>query len=297
MISKMIDSEYLDQFSKELAKKVGEEYFAVKQYMSGQEIIHLTPCTQLNLMVIKTLFDAWQEEVGRLRNSPYFDYGDYAVKGALNELMNVLSRSIKINKTDFGSLLESAIKETVHLAVDPLDFFEKEMEKGAEKPNEYFKDLKKYIKWHTPFWLPVIDQINGRTSVVDLKNALRQQFIQKSEDLEDAPDLLKPLDQLVVLDWNRLLMDRSLPKKVEEHLETSTSDETLPEEKEESASLISGKDTGIHNEDTQDELEDTIDPAMAWARFESEEYAFMKGSIRNLQEDIGINQRNMFTKI
>ncbi|MEX2514286.1 MAG: hypothetical protein WD398_15385 [Cyclobacteriaceae bacterium] len=293
----MINSEYLEQFSKEVAKKVGEDYFAVKQYMSGQEIIRLTPCTQLNLMVIKLLFDAWQEEIRLLKNNPYFDYGDYAVKGAMNELMNVLSRSIKINKTDFGNLLESAVKETVHLAVDPLDFFEKEMEKGTEMPNGYFKDLKKYLKWHTPIWLPVIDQINGSPSLEDLKNALRQQFIQNSSALEEAPDLLKSLDQLVVLDWNKLLRDKPLPNEAKEPSKLLGSQEKLPKEWKENDSLNSDKKSGFQNKDTPQEDEFTIDPAMAWARFESEEYAFMKGSIRNLQEDIGINQRYMFTKM
>jgi hypothetical protein len=35
---------------------------------------------------------------------------------------------------------------------------------------------------------------------------------------------------------------------------------------------------------------------LAWARFESEEHAYMKGSIRHLREGMGINQRIMFTR-
>jgi hypothetical protein len=39
-----------------------------------------------------------------------------------------------------------------------------------------------------------------------------------------------------------------------------------------------------------------IDPAKVWVRFENEQYSIMKGSIKELSESIGLNQRFMFTK-
>src|SRR5690606_12545537 len=40
-----------------------------------------------------------------------------------------------------------------------------------------------------------------------------------------------------------------------------------------------------------------IDPALAWAKFESEEYGYMKGSVSSVTESVGINQKIMFTKV
>src|SRR5690606_25784759 len=40
-----------------------------------------------------------------------------------------------------------------------------------------------------------------------------------------------------------------------------------------------------------------IDPALAWAKFESEEYGYMKGSVKDLSESVGLNQKFMFTRV
>src|SRR5690606_35811409 len=40
-----------------------------------------------------------------------------------------------------------------------------------------------------------------------------------------------------------------------------------------------------------------IDPALAWAKFESEHYGYMKENIGDLSENVGLNQRFMFTKV
>lgn len=309
-MNKIIDETFLNEYSKEVATKVGNDYFKTKKYLSGQEIIRLTQSSQVNLMVIKILFDAWQEEIKKLSSNPYFDYKDYAVREALTEFINVLSRAIKIQKEDFEPLMGAAIRATIQLAVDPLGFFEEELDKADEKPNSYFQDLKKYLKWHTPLWVPVIESIDGKLSADQLKKQLNQNFIEESEQLDDAVELLQPLEGLVPIDWENLLLENSDQTQVkEEEIPSHREDKLLHEEdnrlsEEAGNSLKDAEDvidkeengTETENDQLQEKGEGTIDPALAWARFESEEYSFMKGSIHNLQEDLGINQRYMFTK-
>lgn len=85
-----INLNYLENYAHDVSAKICAEYFGTKKYMSGQEIIQLTPSSQVNFMVIKTLFEKWNEEVEKMKANPFFDYRDIAVSEALKEFMNVL---------------------------------------------------------------------------------------------------------------------------------------------------------------------------------------------------------------
>src|SRR5690606_21821579 len=148
-MSDKINPNYLESYSQQFSEKVCADYFGTKKYMNGQEIIRLTSSNQINLMIIKTLFDAWQDELEKLKSSPFFDYKDYAVNEALKEFMNVLSRAIKIERSHFQPLLKKAVKDTLLLATDPVAFFSHEIDQSnSEQRHNYFKESKKYIKWH-----------------------------------------------------------------------------------------------------------------------------------------------------
>ena len=45
------------------AEVVCEEYFKSKENINGSEIINLTEVKQLNLFILKELFEKWQKEV------------------------------------------------------------------------------------------------------------------------------------------------------------------------------------------------------------------------------------------
>jgi hypothetical protein len=100
------------------------------------EILGLTPSKQVNFFVIKSLFDAWHAELEKLKSNPYFDYRDNNVHRALNEFMNVLSRSIKIDRENFEPLIGDAVSLSILVALDPLSFFKNEFEK-------FIKEVKK----------------------------------------------------------------------------------------------------------------------------------------------------------
>jgi hypothetical protein len=142
-MSAKLNSKYVENYAKEFSKKVCDGYFPTKKYMTGQEIITLTPSIQVNFFIIKTLFEAWQLELEKLKSSPYFDYRDKAVHEALREFMNVLSRTIKIERSHFEPLLVKAVLDSIFLAVSPLDFYQDEFAKHkANEINRYLKENK-----------------------------------------------------------------------------------------------------------------------------------------------------------
>lgn len=323
-MSAKLNSNYVENYAKEFSKKVCEVYFPTKKYMTGQEIITLTPSIQVNFFIIKTIFEAWQQELEKLKSNPFFDYRDKAVHEALREFMNVLSRSIKIERMHFEPLLVQAVKDSIFLAVSPLDFYKKEFEnvKGSEI-NQYLKENKKYIKWHTGLISNLIDKAGLSHTHESYQEALKTNFLNQKEKTESYKILLNSMGQVVFLDFDQIidsdhLQTKENPKTVivpiEKINENSFFDslEDIKESEFESKDIPDLKSEPEENNQHEEDHflkniptrklfktirpDQGIDPAKAWARFESEQYSIMKGSINELSESIGLNQRFMFTK-
>ena len=120
--SKPVNQSVLMQYSRSFAQKLTDYFFIDHQVIEGEEILKFCDIKQVNLLVIKLLFEKWQEETQKLRN-PYFDYSRQDVQKALNNFMNILSQHISIRKDDFYVLVYEATKDALILALDPHLFF------------------------------------------------------------------------------------------------------------------------------------------------------------------------------
>lgn len=292
-IQRILNQAYADRYSEDFSKKLCEDYFAHRQYMSGQEIVQLSQSRQLNLMLIKILFDNWQQQMEAMAQNPYFDFRDYNVKEALTQFMNALSRAIKIQKADFEPLLSRAVKQTLQLGADPVSYFQQEWTGVQARPPGYFRDLEKYIKWHASVWQPIAASMEDHREATGWIEELENAFENNRSTLESAESLLKPLHEQLPIDWDQLWQNKTVAPWEVNKKEPSPDVEENPLEEEQAEDVPSAK------EGLDEPLDDTvteIDPALAWARFESEEYTYMKGSIGHLREGMGINQRIMFTK-
>ena len=326
-----INSKYLENYALGFAKKVCDQYFSSKQYMTGTEILKLTASKQVNFFVIKSLFEAWHIELEKLKSNPFFDYRDNSVHQALNEFMNVLSRSIKIDRENFEPLLGEAVAFSVILALDPLSFFRGEIDKSSgSSVNEFLKGNEKYYKWNHSLIANLIDRAGISQSPDAYKEALRLNFEQQKEQLTRPENYLSELKEIFHLDLDILFerladkveepiseesvktkeevsveevviaeamveekvvepehVDDPSPKEIQETIESPENEEELYEEE----SL-----QNIHSQYKAAPAAKLIDPLQAWEKFESEQYSVMKGSVGELSENVGINQRFMFTK-
>ncbi|WP_143962548.1 hypothetical protein [Litoribacter populi] len=302
-----INFNYLESYAQKASESVCDEYFRTKKYMTGQEIIQLTPSQQVNLLTIRSLFNAWQEEMEELKNSPYFDYRDIAVDNALKDFMNVLSRSIKVERKYFEPLLKEAIEDAIILAIDPFMFFNILIDKGQNN-EQYYKDSKKYIKWHGELLTHLGDKASMGLTVPDLKMALRNKYQSIHRDLDNPEILLKPLNQIHQLELIQLFEDKSdTPSTVEPTPKPEPTPETSQKEKVAKEEISTSKQTETKEtqpskaepqvqEPTFRDRDKAIDPALAWAKFESETYSYMKGSIDTLTDGLALNQKFMFTR-
>lgn len=307
-----INNAYIQEYADKFTIKICDAYFSQRKYLTGPEMVQLTPSIQVNFFSIKSLFEAWQQELEKMKSNPYFDYRDNAVHEALREFMNILSRSIKVERRDFEPLLKNAVVESIHLALDPVAYFEKEFaKKDPSQINAFLKENIKYFKWHSDLIQNIIDRAGLAHTPEAFKQALNQNFERLGNQLEPAEKLLETMHAVVTLEFSKLF----------EGLEVTTQDELSPalEEavesgapKEEITSPVTETENNPEPVDQQKSspsslsgpinykvapVEKVLDPLEIWSKFEAEEYSIMKGTIKELAESIGINQKFMFTKV
>ena len=142
-----ISQKEVEQYSEAYANRLADQFFNKKEKISGPEILSLCEIKQVNLFVVRELRHLWKLEIGKLK-SHYFDYHSKEVKEALEQMQNVLSNQISIEKNDFLPLLKTAISRTINLILAPYDFYSDTVDrhgKGYIKA-ESLKDEVKYLK-------------------------------------------------------------------------------------------------------------------------------------------------------
>lgn len=140
-----------DKYSKDFSELMCTEFFKNKQQIKGNEIISLSEIKQLNLLIIKSLYEQWQSETNSIK-SPYFDYSNSEVQSALASFMNTLSRNISVDEVHFKPLLKKAVMATLELATDPVSYFQSLLKVLPE-----FKFTSKWITENKKYFVSYAD--------------------------------------------------------------------------------------------------------------------------------------------
>lgn len=311
-----INSKYLENYSSDYASEVCNSFFASKQYISGQDIVQLTNSIQVNFFVLKRLFGLWQEEIDKLKSNPFFDYRDITVHEALTQFMNVLSKRIKVERSQFEPLVKYAVGESIKLATDPVDFYQKEI---AELPgdgiNTFLKENQKYYKWH----LPVINFLIDKTGFGHDKEAyfksISSNYKTIQDDLESVNLLMATLGDIKPFDLDLYLGTSEKEEiAVEEKANRSFFDEVSdqePEPMKTQKAEVEKKEVIEEKEEIAEEKKSrilftpeprtvfsngTLSASKLRAKYESDSYKGSKGVVVELSEGLALNQRFMFTK-
>lgn len=185
-----LNHERIERYSKEYAKKICDQFFQSGAQISGEEILQLTPVKQVNLMVLKNLFQKWNKESAKLQ-SPYFDYHKSEVKEALSRFMNVLSRHISIDKAHTEPLLTKAVQDTLLLISSPYEFYAKEINNHKDKSRisrEELKSLKKYIRLNTHLLETLLQKFEERKLDQAFNDEAFDLLNEACEDIQQEPD-------------------------------------------------------------------------------------------------------------
>lgn len=308
-----INSNYLENYSSKYAQLACEKFFSSRQFITGQDIIQLTSSTQVNFFIIKCLFELWQEELAKLKGSPYFDYRDIAVHDALTQFMNVLSRRIKVERSNLEPLVKAAVSQAIQVATDPVSFYQKEIGKAPQgKINEFLRENKKYYKWNDKVVSFLIDKTGFGHDSDSYLRAIAANYHVVKDSLESVNLLLATLGDIKAFDVDLYLgvgqaelapvskpaskgysADGSLFDAMEKEIpmQKSTPIATAPIEE-----LISVSTFVAMEKDSISSIGHQLNASKLKAYFASESYKGMKGIMGALSESLALNQRFMFTK-
>lgn len=295
-----VNSNYLEKYAQEYSHLACENVFVSRKFVTGQDIIGMTNCIQVNYFVVKKLFELWQLELEKLKSNPYFDYRDIAVHEALTEFMNTLSRRIKVERSYLEPLVKSALIDSVILAVDPVSFYQSEIDMAEDMMiNAYLKENKKYYKWHLSVVSFLIDKAGLGHDQQAYSKAVASNYQVIKDSLESGNLLLATLSEIKTFDLHELLVksDAEKDQVISANKNTGVQDKSFFD-------AISNDEMppAQHQSTSESALNDfTIVPGKLnanriKAKFEREFYRGMKGMIGNLSESLAINQRIMFSK-
>jgi hypothetical protein len=155
-----IDQKKLETYSLALSEKLTNEFFINNTSISGEQILKFTPLEQVNLFIIKNLFDKWKEENSKLK-SPYFDYENGEVKEALNGLLIKISKHISVKRDHFLQLLNKAIKDTFLILFEPVPFLSHEYLNSEKILISELTEREKYIRINRNYLKMLIQKFEG----------------------------------------------------------------------------------------------------------------------------------------
>jgi hypothetical protein len=304
-----INSNYLENYSKAYAAKVCDSFYGSRQYMTGQDIVQLTNSIQVNFFVIKRLFELWQDELGKLKSNPYFDYRDISVHEALTQFMNVLSRRIKVERVHLEPLLREAVSLAIQVATDPVSFYQSEISKAPKgKISDYLKENKKYYKWHDRVVAFLIDKTGFGHDEEAYIRAVATNYQAISDSLESTNLLLATLGDVQAFDLDQYLIGSNSspvvtapegPSEKEPSFFESLNEEVENEVKESMPVKESFRDTLVVEAPVSKPVLNfgkSLNSSELRSHFSTLTYKGMKGVLGELSESLAINQRFMFTK-
>ncbi len=209
-----LNKEALSRFSKTFREKVMEDFFGSSDTISGEEILNLTPVKQINLFILRDLFQAWRIETSKLKSS-YFNYDVESVRVALNEFMNVLSRNISISKEEFLPLLDKAVDDSIALIFSPYNYFRLEFDKTKKENIELssMEEDEKYFKVNKHLYKTLLERLKDMKSETitfkEVGETLEGLFSEMKDSPDDIKNHIESFSQIVHLDASMIYLEEN----------------------------------------------------------------------------------------
>ena len=196
MIKEKLNLAFISQYKTVFSEHLITQAFREKEILTGKEILYISPIKQLNLFIVKSLFEKWQEELKRIE-SPYFNYQAPEVKIMISKLMNTLSQNISINIENLKPIIEKAVEDLIVLNFDPATYLGNEIKKRPEilfnkKTNSQFV---KYLVFHKSLILDFL-KVFDTNNLKHVKNYAIEFF---ETHALDEHQLVEQLSEILIL--------------------------------------------------------------------------------------------------
>lgn len=118
-----LDVAAIETYAKAYAAQLCKEQYAHRDRIDGDTLLRLSPVSQVNLFVVRDLYDVWKETATAFR-SPYFNFESEEVKKALQSFLNTVSKQISVEQKDLEPLVAKATHESLELLLAPREYLE-----------------------------------------------------------------------------------------------------------------------------------------------------------------------------
>ena len=232
----IINQAAIQAYSKESTENSLTHYFFGKNNISGKEILSFCSFKQINLLIIKQLFENWQKTIENAR-SPYFDYQNQEVENIAKQYANVLSQHISVKKEDFKPLLKQAVADTLLLILHPYSYFVKELQqlKGQIITHTKLQETFKYVNIHQYLAQDLLKKVplNGKIELFDAITIFKDLYEEKNEQLASTELYISQLNDFYPCNLEVFIMNNEpkediletiAEKNLRENLRTSNED-------------------------------------------------------------------------
>ena len=282
-----ISLEAIAAYGDAYADKLSKSFFSSKNKISGQEILTLSNVSQVNMFVVRELLMAWKDETRKIK-SPYFDYDNPEVKGALENFMSVLSRHIAVNREHFLPILKKAVRQALLVIFNPYDFFSTLVTGKNNKVDlAQFKEDIKYLKINRAPLVRLVEkleekgvkEISGNEAFAILDHILEE----VSFTPEDLDEHIRQFSSALPLDPSTFFPSRQPEPAAEKVItETVRSERRYVQE-------------GSPKPTEATPIKPTVNDRMQSAQRPAMYNNFQK--IQKIKDHLTINQKFMFTKV
>ena len=115
--------------------------------ISGERVLKLTKSRQINLFILKNIYDEWKNNLEK-NKLKFFNYERDEIKDALNNLMNKLSYNINLDKNTTIKFLKKSIYDSIALSDDPIGFIKSDILKDPEYSISSLQNRSKYFHYY-----------------------------------------------------------------------------------------------------------------------------------------------------
>ncbi|MGD1842572.1 MAG: hypothetical protein ACFB0B_17015 [Thermonemataceae bacterium] len=296
-MGKQINLTAIEQYSQTLAERTTADFFPDKTHIKGKELLNFCSFKQINLFLIKILFEKWQNSI-EASKSPYFDYEHPTVRKAFQQYANVLSQHISVSRDLLVSLVQQATYETIILLLDPFEFYINEIDKFEQETVAIskLKEIQKYIVINKIFFQELLQDLakspEEEIPTTELITSFKIVFQINKEEVEDYTaytstfDILHPV-QLSTFFKEEAEETPSTPETSEPITDIPT---TTEEETPTTTPLVS-----VETDEEEEEKE--IDSDTLNDRFKQNKYTLndhLRTKSNSIRNDINLNQRFRF---
>jgi hypothetical protein len=298
-----LDLSKIQAYSTALSSKLCNSFYSEKEVITGEQLLVFTPVQQLNLFLVKTLFERWKDEIRKLR-SPYFNYETQEVQEALNGFMNTLSKNIAIKKEDFNSLVQKAIADTVLLCLSPTEYLQQTFDSSPSLLKNSLLEKIKYHKTHETFFKRFQEQLTA-TNKVELSPeelnvmiaALPVSTPEEESKVKEVLDGLYALLQFDIKEFSPLLLRTSFQQEAdrlnipfgEEVKVAIKTTSSIPDQKNPMEKTILQQKMGEQQLTIHDSLKASQESSIA--------DRFSKSKIEDIKSSIPLNLKFLFINI